>query len=239
LTCWVAASGWGRWPWRRWWYLQDTPEENYPVVLCPRLPFCFNYDQDDSHHAGRRWNNGFNDLARAYLGPAPLNDGTLLQAGQGTILGVQAGRSGLPVVRRDSKSTTLGLHDLSRPGRLGRSGLDSCGGQRRAQLYGADPPCSRATSTGVTFPISIRSSLPKHRRLPGRPSEPRPCTRIDRVDNELKVDNLAACDHKLHGSAPGYWRACFAVRQARFQSQTRSRHGLRAFGRRATACPTT
>ena len=56
------------------WWRQEKPEtlamalgKGYSVLLCPRLPFYFDFVQDSSHKVGRRWkNDGFNTLQRVY-----------------------------------------------------------------------------------------------------------------------------------------------------------------------------
>ena len=35
--------------------LQAALKNNYPVVLCPRIPFYFDFVQDSSHNVGRKW----------------------------------------------------------------------------------------------------------------------------------------------------------------------------------------
>ena len=46
--------------------LQKALDKNYPVVLCPRIPFYFDFVQDESHQTGRRWAGDFSDLEKAY-----------------------------------------------------------------------------------------------------------------------------------------------------------------------------
>lgn len=56
------------------WWRHDKPEslamalnKGYSVVLCPRLPFYFDFVQDSSHKIGRRWKVGeFNPLQAVY-----------------------------------------------------------------------------------------------------------------------------------------------------------------------------
>lgn len=56
------------------WWRQEKPEtlamaldKGYSVLLCPRLPFYFDFVQDSSHKVGRRWKDGgFNNLQRVY-----------------------------------------------------------------------------------------------------------------------------------------------------------------------------
>jgi len=79
------------------WWRHDQPqlltqmlEQNYRVVLCPRVPCYFDFVQDGSHQQGRRWNGSFNTLADVYQFPEPLTD-RLIPAGKETnVLGVEA-----------------------------------------------------------------------------------------------------------------------------------------------------
>jgi len=56
------------------WWRHDKPEslalalhKGYSVVLCPRIPFYFDFVQDSSHKIGRRWKNGeLNNLQTVY-----------------------------------------------------------------------------------------------------------------------------------------------------------------------------
>lgn len=75
------------------WWRHDKPQilrqaldAGYPVVLCPRRPCYFDFVQDDSHKAGRRW-GGFNPLAEVYAFPAGL---ALSAADEAKVLGMQA-----------------------------------------------------------------------------------------------------------------------------------------------------
>ena len=76
-----------------WWWRHDKPEilkqalaAGYPVILTPRRPCYFDFVQDDSHKAGRRW-GGFNPLADVYQFPASLK---LSAADEKKVLGLQA-----------------------------------------------------------------------------------------------------------------------------------------------------
>lgn len=46
--------------------LQKALDKNYPVVLCPRIPFYFDFVQDESHRIGRRWASNYSDLEKVY-----------------------------------------------------------------------------------------------------------------------------------------------------------------------------
>ncbi|NSL87860.1 beta-N-acetylhexosaminidase [Chitinophaga sp. Mgbs1] len=56
------------------WWRQDKPEnlrlaldKGYQVILCPRLPFYFDFVQDSSHKIGRRWAKGeLNNIQSVY-----------------------------------------------------------------------------------------------------------------------------------------------------------------------------
>jgi hexosaminidase len=55
------------------WWRQDKPEQlndaldkGFSVVLCPRLPFYFDFVQDSSHRIGRKWGLNYNSLAKVY-----------------------------------------------------------------------------------------------------------------------------------------------------------------------------
>lgn len=78
------------------WWRQEKPEQlktaldkGYKVVLCPRLPFYFDFVQDSSHTVGRRWGKEFNPLGRVYdfsmQNYPAINDGNRTQ-----IIGYQA-----------------------------------------------------------------------------------------------------------------------------------------------------
>jgi hexosaminidase len=75
------------------WWRHDKPQilraaldAGYSVVLCPRRPCYFDFVQDESHKAGRRW-GGFNPLEDVYAFPAAL---ALSPADGKQVLGVQA-----------------------------------------------------------------------------------------------------------------------------------------------------
>ncbi|NLU90873.1 beta-N-acetylhexosaminidase [Chitinophaga sp. Ak27] len=78
------------------WWRHDKPEalamaldKGYSVVLCPRLPFYFDFVQDSSHHIGRRWAKGaFNSLETVYNFSAAELPSVPGHASQ--VLGVQA-----------------------------------------------------------------------------------------------------------------------------------------------------
>ncbi|RPH32066.1 MAG: beta-hexosaminidase [Bacteroidales bacterium] len=77
------------------WWRHDNPgqlkkslENGYQTVVCPRLPFYFDFVQKDDHRFGRKWAGGFNDLQSVYdfsISKLSIDSKYLLQ-----ILGVQA-----------------------------------------------------------------------------------------------------------------------------------------------------
>jgi hexosaminidase len=55
------------------WWRQDKPEQlklalskGYMTVLCPRLPFYFDFVQDSTHRYGRKWNKMYNSIQDVY-----------------------------------------------------------------------------------------------------------------------------------------------------------------------------
>lgn len=79
------------------WWRHDQPrqlitslQKGYSVVLCPRLPFYFDFVQDSTHRVGRKWGakKEFNALEKVYdfsVANYPIPPGQLPQ-----VLGVQA-----------------------------------------------------------------------------------------------------------------------------------------------------
>ncbi|HVI47888.1 MAG TPA: beta-N-acetylhexosaminidase [Chitinophaga sp.] len=78
------------------WWRQEKPEnlqmalhKGYAVVLCPRLPFYFDFVQDSTHKIGRRWKDGeMNELRTVYNFSATQLPG--IKEHSDRILGVQA-----------------------------------------------------------------------------------------------------------------------------------------------------
>lgn len=76
------------------WWRHDRPaqlekalEKNYKVVLCPRIPYYFDFVQDATHTVGRRWSGDFADLEKVYsFSPEKWVQGARLQQ----IVGIQA-----------------------------------------------------------------------------------------------------------------------------------------------------
>ncbi len=58
-----------------WWrhdkpYLLDSAINNgYQLVLCPRIPLYFDFDQHETHKYGRRWGGAFCDIEKVYSFP--------------------------------------------------------------------------------------------------------------------------------------------------------------------------
>jgi hexosaminidase len=46
--------------------LADALKKGYPVILCPRLPFYFDFVQDSTHRSGRKWSGKFNSYRDVY-----------------------------------------------------------------------------------------------------------------------------------------------------------------------------
>ncbi len=46
--------------------LKAAVNQNYEVVLCPRIPLYFDFDQDESHQYGRKWRDGYASLELVY-----------------------------------------------------------------------------------------------------------------------------------------------------------------------------
>jgi len=70
--------------------LTQLLEQDYRVVLCPRLPLYFDFVQDNTHKSGRRWKGKFNPLADVYSFPG-LEIEALIPPGKATnVLGIEA-----------------------------------------------------------------------------------------------------------------------------------------------------
>ena len=77
------------------WWRHDKPEQfekalqkGYHVVMCPRIPFYFDFVQDSSHQAGRKWQGEFSSLEKVY--DFPNNQPYSIDATNSLILGIQA-----------------------------------------------------------------------------------------------------------------------------------------------------
>jgi hexosaminidase len=76
------------------WWRHDKPEQlkkaldkGYPVVLCPRLPFYFDFMQDANQRLGRKWNGDLVSLDKLYN--FSINSLPVSKDEQKQILGVQ------------------------------------------------------------------------------------------------------------------------------------------------------
>lgn len=76
------------------WWRHDKPgqlkiavDKNYSVVLCPRIPFYFDFVQDSTHSVGRKWNSAYAGLNNIYTFDA---GNFLSKSRQNKILGIQA-----------------------------------------------------------------------------------------------------------------------------------------------------
>lgn len=67
--------------------LQTALDKNYNVVLCPRIPFYLDFDQDKSHKKGRKWKGEFSSLDLLYNFKS---EDVLAPKHQKQVLGVQA-----------------------------------------------------------------------------------------------------------------------------------------------------
>ncbi len=69
--------------------LQTTLNNGYQTVLCPRIPFYFDFVQDSTHTAGRKWNKAYSGLKEVYDFNATTLPG-VNKVNLQQILGVQA-----------------------------------------------------------------------------------------------------------------------------------------------------
>ncbi|MCZ4244182.1 beta-N-acetylhexosaminidase [Pedobacter punctiformis] len=75
------------------WWRHDRPEvlkaslaKGYQTIICPRLPFYFDFVQDSTHKFGRKWDKKFNPVQSVYQ----FNPSQLVTENQSNILGIQA-----------------------------------------------------------------------------------------------------------------------------------------------------
>lgn len=75
------------------WWRHDKPEQlngainnGHNIVICPRLPFYYDFVQDSTHNYGRKWEGKFNSLSSIYN----YNFPTIDNKKENQILGVQA-----------------------------------------------------------------------------------------------------------------------------------------------------
>lgn len=69
--------------------LQATLNKGYQTVLCPRIPFYFDFVQDSTHTTGRKWNKAYSSLEDVYRFDAARLPG-VNAANRSQIMGVQA-----------------------------------------------------------------------------------------------------------------------------------------------------
>ncbi|SEN05409.1 hexosaminidase [bacterium A37T11] len=68
--------------------LQKTLDKGYKTVVCPRLPFYFDFVQDSTHRSGRKWGNRFSSLKDVYQ--FNVHEWVHKKEQQAQILGIQA-----------------------------------------------------------------------------------------------------------------------------------------------------
>ncbi len=74
-----------------WWrhdkkdYLQKALERDFPVVLCPRIPLYFDFDQNSTHEKGRKWSGAYSSLEGVYR----FNSDEFTKSRADQILGMQ------------------------------------------------------------------------------------------------------------------------------------------------------
>ena len=68
--------------------LQGALDGGYDVVLCPRIPLYFDFDQDESHEYGRKWGGAYSPLDMVYA--YPVDSILNLTKNQNLIKGLQA-----------------------------------------------------------------------------------------------------------------------------------------------------
>jgi hexosaminidase len=77
------------------WWRHDKPEQlheaiekGYHIILCPRIPFYFDFVQDSSHQQGRKWQGNFSSLDKVYN--FPHDEPYTVDITNKLILGIQA-----------------------------------------------------------------------------------------------------------------------------------------------------
>ncbi|MFT3822283.1 MAG: beta-N-acetylhexosaminidase [Chitinophagaceae bacterium] len=77
------------------WWRHDKPaqftnalQKGFPVVVCPRLPFYYDFVQDSSHKSGRKWEGKFNPVENIYNFSVSIPPADSTQLKQ--VLGIQA-----------------------------------------------------------------------------------------------------------------------------------------------------
>ena len=79
----------------QYWWRHDKKEQlelslknGYPTIICPRIPFYFDFVQDETHKYGRKWGADFNPIDKLYH--YDFSFAFSLEQYKGQILGVQA-----------------------------------------------------------------------------------------------------------------------------------------------------
>ena len=76
--------------WRhdRGYVLENALNQDYKVILCPRIPLYFDFDQAEEHKYGRKWKKGFSPLEMIHAFPPDTLAGFLGKENQ--VPGIQA-----------------------------------------------------------------------------------------------------------------------------------------------------
>lgn len=76
------------------WWRHDKPDQlqkaldrNYPIVICPRIPYYFDFVQHKDHTTGRKWGGEFSDLEKVY---SFSTEGLVPNKQKNQVLGIQA-----------------------------------------------------------------------------------------------------------------------------------------------------
>lgn len=90
----MADSGLPKEKTLQFWWRHDKPEQlqlalknGYTTVICPRIPFYFDFVQEESHRYGRKWGKAFGTLEALYK--YPVEDLLKSETYKGQIAGVQ------------------------------------------------------------------------------------------------------------------------------------------------------
>jgi hexosaminidase len=70
--------------------LKEAIDNGYQVVLCPRIPFYFDFVQDSTHRVGRRWSGSFSDLKTIYDYSIDQYPDIIAKGNRDQVMGVQA-----------------------------------------------------------------------------------------------------------------------------------------------------
>ncbi len=79
------------------WWRQNKPEalkeaidHGYKVVLCPRIPFYFDFVQDSAHRVGRKWSGTFSDLKTIFEYSMDQYPDIIGKNNRSQVMGIQA-----------------------------------------------------------------------------------------------------------------------------------------------------